>query len=71
MRNFTKPIPSNNNVAGSGAPRDDIVKTVEALTEIRSVVPNTAVDIGAASGDLWSNLLTQITTLEKSVNSFL
>jgi hypothetical protein len=70
MKSFTTPIPSNNNAAGSGSPFVDVVRAIDAVVEIRSSVPNTAGDIGAAEIGVYSSLLSQIDELEKSVNSF-
>jgi hypothetical protein len=70
MKTFTTPIPSNNNAPGSGSPFVDVVRAIDALVEIRSSVPNTAGDLGAAEVVVYNNLLSQIADLEKSVNSF-
>jgi hypothetical protein len=70
MRTLIKPIPANNNAAGSGAPFDDVVKSVDALTEIRSVVPNTAADVGAAAVAAFNILVAKMDNLEKQVTYF-
>lgn len=70
MKNFSTPIPSNNNAAGSGSPYTDVVRAVDALVEIRTSVPNVPSDLGAGDVTVYNNLLSQINDLEKSVTSF-
>lgn len=65
-----QPIPANNNAPGSGIPYNDIVKAISALIEIRSSVPSTAADLGAATQADWNTFMTNLTNLERTVGAF-
>lgn len=48
MKSFIKPLPLNTQVQGSGSPAADMNKVVDALSELRSSIPNTASEVNAA-----------------------
>lgn len=69
MKQFVKPIPANINSANSGSPLSDVVKSVEALVEIRSNVPSEASDVGAATAAQLTQIEGKIAQLETIIDT--
>lgn len=71
MKSFIKPLPSNNNVKGSGvgSPPADVNKISEAIVEIRTAVPDSATDVNAVTASQLSTLTSRLNAAIARVNA--
>jgi hypothetical protein len=71
VKTFTKPLPGNSNVKGSGtgSPAGDMNKVSDALVEIRSSVPNSPSDVSAVTSAQLAELTNRVTSLVGRINA--